>query len=111
MFDEYQPRHQLVCPVCRLPVEGWQGKQGLNVRVRWLEGGRWPVETVEEQGRDKEFMTRFSLPAEFEIIRSAIRVMQWSRDVGAATESGRRPWLTAPRSAEETARLKSRPFR
>ncbi len=27
----------------------------------------WPIETVDEQGRDEHFMRRFSLPDEFEI--------------------------------------------
>ena len=67
MFDEYQPRRSFRCPACSEPVDDWQGKDGPCALVRWIEGERLPVETVEEQGRDADFMGRFSLPASFEI--------------------------------------------
>ena len=67
MFDEYQPVGQFQCPICSEPVDGWQGKEGPCALVRWVEGQRLPVETVEEQARDAAFMTRFQLPARFVI--------------------------------------------
>lgn len=69
MFDWYEPREAVGCPVCGAAVEEWQGKDGPNELVVWRQGEPRPV----AQRVDTPFrwsaaeLARLTLPERFEI--------------------------------------------
>ena len=44
MFDYYRPAAQLLCPICRQPLVKWQGYDGPNGILVWVEGVSHPVD-------------------------------------------------------------------
>jgi hypothetical protein len=53
LFDDYVPDPQLICPICKRKLSGWQAKDGPRAMVQWRQRVRWPQETVPDQGRDE----------------------------------------------------------
>ena len=69
MFDHFEPRKSLSCPVCGDELVDWQGKDGPRDLVVWREGQRAPVEQRidEEWAMPPEALEALRLPAEFMI--------------------------------------------
>jgi hypothetical protein len=69
MFDYYEPRSAMTCPVCGKALEGWQGKDGPCALFVWREGMAAPVDhPVSEDVRlEPEALARARLPASFTI--------------------------------------------
>ena len=69
MFDWYKPAEDLQCPVCKVSLNKWQGKDGENALFLWSEGSAAPVDQpVEEEWKISEAArAQFRLPEEFEI--------------------------------------------
>lgn len=72
MYDEYEPKGALVCPACGAAIPRqprWQGKDGPNRLLVWMQGERHPVShAVDEERRlEGEDLNRFVLPQRFVI--------------------------------------------
>jgi hypothetical protein len=69
MFDYYRPANLQHCPVCRRPLQMWQGKEGAKGIFVWVEGKAAPVEQdVDDELRlDSEKRNRLRLPQKFRI--------------------------------------------
>lgn len=69
MFDWYKPTQHLECPVCKVALNEWQGKDGPNALFVWREGEISPIDQPidEECQISEEVRGTFRLPEEFEI--------------------------------------------
>jgi hypothetical protein len=69
MFDYYQPKAELRCPVCLRVLREWQGKDGANGLFVWVEGTPFPInQLVDEEIRvERERRQQLSLPPRFVI--------------------------------------------
>lgn len=71
MFDDYEPVPAIDCPWCGQLIRLWQGKDGPNVLVRWIQGQRRPVEGLPPESasevRPAGALDDLELPASFAI--------------------------------------------
>lgn len=67
LFDYYRPSGELRCPVCSRELREWQGKDGPNGLVVWVEGARHPVEQLVDDDVQLELADRekLTLPERF----------------------------------------------
>jgi hypothetical protein len=69
MFDWYQPKETLHCPVCGRSLSEWQGSDGPSALLVWAEGNPMPI----DQRIDPELRvvpwpnSRWRLPQTFSI--------------------------------------------
>jgi len=66
-FDYYEPVPDLVCPICKNVLEGWQGKHGACGLFVWRQEIAYPI--AQEGGEfniDETARKKFRLPEEFE---------------------------------------------
>jgi hypothetical protein len=69
MFDYYRPQSTLACPVCRKPLNEWQGNDGPCALLVWRQGVATPVDQLmsDDVRLDAVALERFRLPATFTI--------------------------------------------
>jgi hypothetical protein len=69
MFDWYRPNQNFECPICRVGLNEWQGKDGPCALFVWREGEVSPLEQPidEECKLPEEARNTFRLPESFEI--------------------------------------------
>jgi len=67
MYDQYEPVPQIECPVCRVPLVEWQGKEGPCAIFIWRQGVAGPVDQpIDEECRLPEAeRSLWRLPKEF----------------------------------------------
>ena len=66
MFDWYQPKPPIPCPLCGKKLKQWQGKNGPNLLLRWRQGIAVPSGGL-VRGLSKAEREEYGLPKEFEI--------------------------------------------
>jgi hypothetical protein len=66
-FDWYEPRSELLCPVCGRALSDWRGYDGPNALFVWRQGHLSPVDQrVDEEVRlAPEDMASWRLPKDF----------------------------------------------
>ncbi|GAC1446320.1 MAG: hypothetical protein NVSMB56_03890 [Pyrinomonadaceae bacterium] len=69
MFDYYLPNNIPECPVCNIPLRGWQGKDGHNGLFVWQQGNTAPIEQeIDEECKiSQEARSIKRLPEKFTI--------------------------------------------
>ncbi len=69
MFDWYQPSEELQCPICKVPLKEWQGKDALCALALWQQGYSAPVNQLvdEECKMPEEIRDTWRLPEQFKI--------------------------------------------
>lgn len=69
MFDWYRPSGSHDCPVCRVPLRQWQGKDGPCALYVWQQGIAMPIDQAcdEECRGSDELMSAARLPDSFTI--------------------------------------------
>jgi len=92
MFDWYQPRQPLRCPVCDSELDGWQGKDGPCALFVWRQGERSPVDQLaEDVALPANERQRFTLPPEFVFYTDD--GSHWITALGRCNDDG--TWSTA----------------
>jgi hypothetical protein len=69
LFDYYRPKDAQRCPLCLRALEEWQGKDGPNGLLVWVEGTRFPVDqrADDDVRLEREALQRLRLPERFVI--------------------------------------------
>lgn len=69
MFDQYLPVPALQCPVCAMPLSGWQSKDGPCLLLVWQQGSAAPVgqRVAEESRLPATELAELRLPDEFHV--------------------------------------------
>jgi len=72
MFDWYQPSEKLQCPVCKVELKEWQGKDSICALLLWKQGQPFPDSTLhdEEIEMPEEIRRTWRLPVKFEFYAS-----------------------------------------
>jgi hypothetical protein len=70
MFDDYQPVPAIDCPWCGRLISVWQGRDGPNVLVLWVQGQRRPADALPDEAelRPTGALDELELPESFRII-------------------------------------------
>ena len=68
-FDWYQPIEDLRCPICKVALKEWQGKDGQCALAIWRQGHSAPVGQMvdDEVKMPQEIIDTWRLPETFEI--------------------------------------------
>jgi hypothetical protein len=68
MFDYYRPAGKQYCPVCGRPLREWQGKEGPNGLLVWVEKVAFPIDQLiddDDVRLDQAARERLRLPPVF----------------------------------------------
>ena len=67
MFDYYQPTEKIECPVCKIELKEWQGKDAVCALLLWKQGQSYPESTIhdEEIEMPEEIRRTWCLPEKF----------------------------------------------
>lgn len=67
MFDYYQPSEKLQCPICKVKLEEWQGKDAECALLLWKQGQPFPSSTTDDEEVEMPEENRQTwLPEKFE---------------------------------------------
>ena len=68
MFDWYKPVPNLECPVCKVALDCWQGKDGACALFIWQQGTAFPIsQEADDCNVDETDKLKFRLPETFRI--------------------------------------------
>ncbi len=69
MFDYYQLNEKLQCPVCKIELSEWQGKDANCALLLWKQGQSFPESTLQDEEIEmpEEIRRTWRLPEKFRI--------------------------------------------
>jgi hypothetical protein len=67
MLDYYQPSEKIHCPICKIELKDWQGKDANCALLLWKQGQPYPDSTLhdEEIEMPEEVRRTWRLPQKF----------------------------------------------
>lgn len=88
MFDWYVPRPAVGCPVCGSALAGWQGKDGPNFLLEWVQGSAPPTrQLVDDEWACSDLeRAALRLPEAFEIYTSCESCETWVDALGSCED-------------------------